>query len=121
LPEQQKLLATFLHLIAQALTRLRIAEQAKSRHDHPRSGVSDMDGGNRQTGRVWPQMPIIVLSAWSGEVQIIEAFDAGADDYLTEPFGLAELLNRRVFNGEQELHLTPSPAVCGLRYFCVGN
>jgi len=39
-------------------------------------------------------MPIIVLSARAGETDKIEALDAGADDYLTKPFGVGELLAR---------------------------
>jgi len=39
-------------------------------------------------------MPIIILSARSAEQHKIEALDAGADDYLTKPFGLGELLAR---------------------------
>ena len=39
-------------------------------------------------------MPVIILSARSGEQHKIDALDAGADDYLTKPFGLGELLAR---------------------------
>lgn len=44
--------------------------------------------------RGWSTVPIIVLSARSDEVDKIAALDAGADDYLTKPFGLGELLAR---------------------------
>jgi len=44
--------------------------------------------------RVWSSSPILVLSARGGEKDKIEALDAGADDYLTKPFGLGELLAR---------------------------
>ncbi|HUG59947.1 MAG TPA: two-component system response regulator KdpE [Candidimonas sp.] len=44
--------------------------------------------------RKWSAMPIIVLSARVGEHDKIEALDAGADDYLTKPFGVGELLAR---------------------------
>jgi two-component system KDP operon response regulator KdpE len=44
--------------------------------------------------RGWSQIPIIVLSARAGETDKIEALDAGADDYLTKPFGVGELLAR---------------------------
>ena len=44
--------------------------------------------------RKWNQMPIIVLSARGDEQQKVEALDLGADDYLTKPFGMSELLAR---------------------------
>src|SRR5215471_16390019 len=44
--------------------------------------------------RAWSSVPIIVLSARSDEADKIEALDAGADDYLTKPFGVGELLAR---------------------------
>jgi two-component system KDP operon response regulator KdpE len=54
-----------------------------------------MDGFEvlRQT-RTWSQLPIIVLSARGQERDKVAALDLGADDYLTKPFGLAELLAR---------------------------
>ncbi len=58
-------------------------------------GLPDMDGidATRQL-REWTQVPIIVLSARGREKDKIEALDAGADDYLTKPFGVGELLAR---------------------------
>ncbi|MEO8134133.1 MAG: response regulator [Betaproteobacteria bacterium] len=44
--------------------------------------------------RAWSSMPIIVLSARSDEHSKIEALDAGANDYVTKPFGVGELLAR---------------------------
>ncbi|HLX21792.1 MAG TPA: two-component system response regulator KdpE [Usitatibacter sp.] len=44
--------------------------------------------------RKWSALPVIVLSARSGESDKISALDAGADDYLTKPFGVGELLAR---------------------------
>jgi two-component system KDP operon response regulator KdpE len=44
--------------------------------------------------RKWSALPVIVLSARSGEADKIAALDAGADDYLTKPFGVGELLAR---------------------------
>lgn len=44
--------------------------------------------------RAWSAVPIIVLSARTGEMDKIEALDAGADDYLTKPFGVGELMAR---------------------------
>ena len=58
-------------------------------------GLPDMDGVEVVKAiREWSHMPIIILSARSGEQHKIDALDAGADDYLTKPFGLGELLAR---------------------------
>lgn len=58
-------------------------------------GLPDMDGVQVITGlRAWTQAPIIVLSARHGPEDKVEALDAGADDYVTKPFGLEELLAR---------------------------
>lgn len=58
-------------------------------------GLPDMDGVEVVKAiREWSAMPIIILSARSAEQTKIEALDAGADDYLTKPFGLGELLAR---------------------------
>ncbi|KHT36649.1 two-component system response regulator KdpE [Pectobacterium carotovorum] len=87
--------------------------------------------------RQWSSLPVIVLSARTDEQDKIDALDAGADDYLTKPFGIGELLarlrvalrrhsntqqetplvsfgnitvdllNRQVNREGQELHLTP--------------
>jgi two-component system KDP operon response regulator KdpE len=58
-------------------------------------GLPDMDGAEvlRQV-REWSAMPIVVLSARGDEAAKIAALDAGADDYLTKPFGVGELLAR---------------------------
>ena len=58
-------------------------------------GLPDMDGIDviRQV-RSWSIMPIIVISARSDDTDKIEALDAGADDYLTKPFSVEELLAR---------------------------
>jgi len=58
-------------------------------------GLPDMDGVDVvKAVREWSPLPIIVLSARSAEQPKIQALDAGADDYLTKPFGLGELLAR---------------------------
>jgi two-component system KDP operon response regulator KdpE len=44
--------------------------------------------------RGWTTVPIIVLSARVGSAHTVRALDAGADDYVTKPFGMAELLAR---------------------------
>ncbi|MGI9007077.1 MAG: response regulator [Streptosporangiaceae bacterium] len=58
-------------------------------------GLPDMDGTDVIAGvRGWSSVPIIVLSAWGQEPAKIAALDAGADDYVTKPFGMGELLAR---------------------------
>jgi two-component system KDP operon response regulator KdpE len=96
-------------------------------------GLPDIDGVDVVT------RPIIILSARTNEQEKIKALDAGADDYLTKPFGIGELMARirvalrrasrdessgetafvfgdvkvdlparRVFRGDDEVHLTPN-------------
>ena len=58
-------------------------------------GLPDMDGVEViKKIRTWSNMPIIVISARSEDSDKIEALDAGADDYLTKPFSIEELLAR---------------------------
>ena len=58
-------------------------------------GLPDIDGVEViKRIRCWSQMPIIVISARSEDADKIAALDAGADDYLTKPFSVAELLAR---------------------------
>lgn len=58
-------------------------------------GLPDMDGMKIiETVRQWTQLPIIVVSARSYERDKVTALDRGADDYITKPFGAAELLAR---------------------------
>ncbi len=58
-------------------------------------GMPDGDGVEfLRDLRSWSNVPVIVLSARSGEQDKIDALDAGADDYLTKPFGVGELLAR---------------------------
>lgn len=58
-------------------------------------GLPDMDGIEViRNIRSWSNMPIIVISARSEDMDKIEALDAGADDYLTKPFSVEELLAR---------------------------
>jgi two-component system KDP operon response regulator KdpE len=101
-------------------------------------GLPDGDGIDlAKQIREWSRVPIIVLSARGREDDKVAALDAGADDYLTKPFGVNELLarmrvalrhargddpavqtfefgevkidlvRREVFRGTEELHLTP--------------
>ncbi|MGK3144426.1 two-component system response regulator KdpE [Pantoea sp. C2G6] len=70
-------------------------------------GLPDGDGTDFiRDLRQWSALPVIVLSARSDEQDKIAALDAGADDYLTKPFGVGELLARvrvalRRHNGQQ--------------------
>jgi two-component system KDP operon response regulator KdpE len=58
-------------------------------------GLPDLDGINIvESLRGWSTAPIIVLSARHDEAAKINALDAGADDYVTKPFGMGELLAR---------------------------
>lgn len=58
-------------------------------------GLPDLSGieVTRQL-REWTQIPIVVLSVREEEATKVEALDVGADDYLTKPFGMAELMAR---------------------------
>jgi two-component system KDP operon response regulator KdpE len=58
-------------------------------------GLPDLDGVEVIRGlRGWTEAPVIVLSGRSDSTDKVEALDAGADDYLTKPFGIDELLAR---------------------------
>lgn len=58
-------------------------------------GLPDMDGVDVVKAiRDWTALPILILSARTAEQDKIDALDAGADDYLTKPFGQGELLAR---------------------------
>lgn len=101
-------------------------------------GLPDMDGLEvcRRLRRARPELAILVLTARASEADVVVGLDAGADDYVTKPFRLAELLARlrallrratpsvqerelrvqdlrvdcaarRAFRGEEELELTP--------------
>ncbi|GLH73499.1 DNA-binding response regulator [Geothrix limicola] len=101
-------------------------------------GLPDMDGLEVVSRlREWSQIPVIVISARGQESDKVDALDAGANDYLTKPFGTRELLarvrvalrhanpeageqpvftlgrwrvdlaKRQVFVEDQEVHLTP--------------
>ena len=79
-------------------------------------GLPDMDGTDVIRGlRGWSRAPIIVLSARTGQGDKVEALDAGADDYVTKPFGMDELLarlraalRRAVGEGDAPVVSTPS-------------
>jgi two-component system, OmpR family, KDP operon response regulator KdpE len=81
-------------------------------------GLPDIDGVEiTRRIREWSQIPIIILSVRDREKDKIEALDVGADDYLTKPFGVGELMARmrvvmrRISSEAQE----PVLAIKGLR------
>ena len=58
-------------------------------------GLPDMDGLEvLRSVRKWSSLPIVVVSARNHERDKVEALDAGADDYITKPFGTSELMAR---------------------------
>jgi two-component system KDP operon response regulator KdpE len=58
-------------------------------------GLPDMDGTEvTRRLREWTDVPVIVVSVREGEQDKVAALDAGADDYLTKPFGISELIAR---------------------------
>lgn len=75
-------------------------------------GLPDIDGKQFITrAREWSRVPIIVLSVRESETEKVQALDAGANDYMTKPFGISELMARiRVLirSGEKT---KPAPSV----------
>ncbi len=73
-------------------------------------GLPDLDGIEviRQL-REWTHLPIIVLSVREREADKINALDAGADDYLTKPFGIGELMARLRVAVRRTAQLEPEP------------
>lgn len=58
-------------------------------------GLPDLDGLEVLAGiRGWSEVPVVVLSARTDQAEKVAALDAGADDYVTKPFGMDELLAR---------------------------
>lgn len=73
-------------------------------------GLPDMDGVEViERIRQWSPVPIIVLSVRDRETDKIRALDAGADDYLTKPFGVGELLARIRATLRRSLQQAPEP------------
>jgi two-component system KDP operon response regulator KdpE len=69
-------------------------------------GLPGIDGIEvTKRARTWSEVPIIVLSVREGQADKVAALDAGADDYLTKPFGMDELLARI----RAALRRTPAP------------
>ena len=84
-----------MHLAGSGTAALKVAAQ------HPPDlvildlGLPDFDGVDVIRGlRGWTDAPILVLSGRTDQTDKVEALDAGADDYVTKPFGIDELLAR---------------------------
>jgi two-component system, OmpR family, KDP operon response regulator KdpE len=75
-------------------------------------GLPDLDGVEVIQGlRGWTSAPIIVLSGRGDSMNKVEALDAGADDYVTKPFGMDELLARMRALRRRALPETAQPAI----------
>ena len=73
-------------------------------------GLPELDGVEViRRIRQWSQVPIIVLSVRDREADKVNALDAGADDFLSKPFGVGELLARIRVVLRRSLHQTPEP------------
>ncbi|HUX71900.1 MAG TPA: response regulator [Cellulomonadaceae bacterium] len=75
-------------------------------------GLPDIDGVDVVAGlRGWTTVPIIVLSARDSQATKVDALDAGADDYMTKPFGMDELLARIRAGLRRAIPNPPAPVV----------
>ncbi|PSK85993.1 two-component system KDP operon response regulator KdpE [Murinocardiopsis flavida] len=75
-------------------------------------GLPDMDGLDVIKGlRGWTAVPIIVLSARHSAGEKVQCLDAGADDYVTKPFGMDELLARMRAAARRAVHVEEAPVV----------
>ncbi len=75
-------------------------------------GLPDLDGVEVIAGlRGWTQAPIIVLSGRTDATNKVDALDAGADDYVTKPFGMEELLARMRAAVRRATPVTSEPRV----------
>ena len=88
-------------------------------------GLPDMEGVEViKKIRTWSNMPIIVISARSEDTDKIEALDAGADDYITKPFSVEELL-ARIRVAQRRLAITQPgehrPQICWVINVCVNT
>ncbi|HET6418554.1 MAG TPA: response regulator [Geobacteraceae bacterium] len=73
-------------------------------------GLPDLDGVEvLRRLREWSEVPVIILSVRDREDDKIKALDAGADDYLTKPFGTGELLARIRASMRRSRHAAPEP------------
>jgi two-component system KDP operon response regulator KdpE len=73
-------------------------------------GLPDMDGIDvLRRLREWTQIPVIILSVRDREDEKVAALDSGADDYVTKPFGIGELLARMRVALRKSLRSSPEP------------
>lgn len=73
-------------------------------------GLPDMDGIEvLRRLREWTQVPIIILSVRDREDDKVKALDSGADDYVTKPFGMGELLARMRVALRKSIQQSPEP------------
>ena len=73
-------------------------------------GLPDMDGVEvLRRLREWTQVPIIILSVRDREDEKVTALDSGADDYVTKPFGIGELLARMRVSLRKSIPQSPEP------------
>jgi two-component system KDP operon response regulator KdpE len=91
-------LAAHGYSVHEASTGQQTVEEVRGKHPHViilDLGLPDLSGTEvTRCLREWTQIPIIILSVRGEESEKIAALDAGADDYLTKPFGPGELLAR---------------------------
>ena len=79
-------------------------------------GLPDMDGIDViHSIRKWSNIPIIVISARTQEKEKVEALDAGADDYITKPFGTSELM-ARIRTALRRSSMSSAPVIGQNRY-----
>src|SRR4030066_933077 len=73
-------------------------------------GLPDMDGIEvLRRLREWTKVPVIILSVRDREDDKVKALDSGADDYVTKPFGIGELLARMRVALRKSLQQSPEP------------
>ena len=78
-------------------------------------GLPDIDGKEVvRRLREWSDVPILILTARDQEKEKIDALDAGADDYITKPFSMGELLARMRVSVRRSAHAGEDPVIqCG--------
>ena len=85
-------------------------------------GLPDMDGLELLRWlREWSGVPVLIVSAREEENQKVEALDLGADDYISKPFGILELLSRIRAVARRTVESSKSAAVNGAHSYDYGN